>query len=372
MFTDLIRRPVIVAPMAGGPTTAGLIAAAAEAGAVGFVAAGYKSALAMRAEIDAVTAATAEPFGVNVFVPGAPTAETAALASYLATIAADASQVGAEPGEACWDDDDWPAKIADLIARPVPIVSFTFGCPEPGVVSALRAAGSSVWVTVTEPQEAEQAAAAGADCLCVQGPEAGAHRGTFTNAQGTMDTRTRQRSGSTSGFTGGSAAGAAGGGLLGLIAAVRGISDLPVVAAGGIMDAAGVAGVLAAGASAAQCGTAFLRCPESGAHPAYQAALADPRFAATAVTRAFSGRPARGLVNRFMADHQDAPAAYPEINNATRPIRAAAAAAGDVDRMSLWAGQGFRAATNAASWRGDRPALPPGLLTARPPDCPAS
>jgi nitronate monooxygenase len=345
VFTDLIRRPVIVAPMAGGPTTAGLIAAAAEAGAVGFVAAGYKSALAMRAEVDAVTAATAEPFGVNVFVPGAPTGQTAALASYLTAIAPDASQVGAELGEACWDDDDWPTKIADLIARPVPIVSFTFGCPEPGVVSALRAAGSSVWVTVTEPQEAEQAAAAGADCLCVQGPEAGAHRGTFTNAPGTMDTRIHQRNpGWMSGSIGGSAGGVAGGGLLGLIAATRGVSDLPVVAAGGIMDARGVAGVLAAGAAAAQCGTAFLRCPESGAHPAYKAALADPRFAATAVTRAFSGRPARGLVNRFMTDHQDAPAAYPEINNATRPIRAAAAAAGDVDRMSLWAGQGFRAA----------------------------
>jgi len=326
MFTDLIRRPVIVAPMAGGPTTTGLIRAAAAAGAVGFVAAGYKPALAMRAEIDAVTAATSEPFGINVFVPGAPATDTAALASYLEAIAADAGAVGAVPGEASWDDDDWAAKIADLIARPAPIVSFTFGCPEPDVVSALLAAGSSVWVTVTDPQEAEEAAAAGADCLCVQGAEAGAHRGTFTNPPGAADD-------------------AAGWGLPDLIAAVRGVSDLPLVAAGGIMDARGVVGVLTAGASAAQCGTAFLRCPESGAHPAYKAALADPRFAATAVTRAFSGRPARGLVNKFMGDHQGAPAAYPEINNATRPIRAAAAAAGDVDRMSLWAGLGHRAAT---------------------------
>ena len=325
MFTDLVRRPVIVAPMAGGPTTAGLVTAAADAGAVGFVAAGYKSAGAMRAELDAVAAATSRPFGVNVFVPGRPTADVAALASYLKAIAADARQVGAEPGDACWDDDDWPAKIADLIARPVPIVSFTFGCPEPDLVAALRAAGSSVWVTVTDPREAEQAAAAGADCLCAQGAEAGAHRGTFTNPPG--------------------ARGDADWALPELIAAVRSVSDLPLVAAGGIMDARGVAGVLAAGASAAQCGTAFLRCQESGAHPAYKAALADPRFAGTAVTRAFSGRQARGLVNSFMTDHREAPAAYPEINNATRPIRAAAAAAGDVDRMSLWAGVGYRAAT---------------------------
>ena len=95
---------------------------------------------------------------------------------------------------------------------------------------------------------------------------------------------------------------------------------------------------------AVQCGTAFLRCPESGAHPLYQAALADPTFTQTAVTRAFSGRPARGLVNRFMLDHPGAPSAYPEINNATRPLRAAAAAAGDTGRMSLYAGEGFRAA----------------------------
>ena len=103
------------------------------------------------------------------------------------------------------------------------------------------------------------------------------------------------------------------------------------------------------GAVAAQCGTAFLRCPESGAHPVYKAALADPRYTRTALTRAFSGRWARGLVNQFMLRHTDAPAAYPEINNATRPLRAAAAARGDPERMSLYAGQGFRAAS-------DRPA----------------
>ena len=195
MFTDLIRRPVIVAPMAGGPTTTGLVTAAAAAGAVGFVAAGYKSAPAMRAELDAVEAATSEPFGVNVFVPGAPAADTAALASYLAAIAADARDAGAEPGDASWDDDDWAAKVADLVERPVPIVSFTFGCPEPDVITALRAAGSSIWVTVTSVREAAQAAAAGADCLCVQGAEAGAHRGTFTNPAGEADRPAREITG---------------------------------------------------------------------------------------------------------------------------------------------------------------------------------
>jgi nitronate monooxygenase len=323
-FSDLIRRPVIVAPMAGGPSTTTLIAAAAQAGAVGIVAAGYKTAQAMRADITAVTAVTSEPYGVNVFLPGAP-ADPHAVARYLDAIAADAAALGTSAGTASWDDDDWHAKIADLIARPVPIVSFTFGYPEPAIVAALGAAGSSVWVTVTDPAEAAAALSAGADCLCVQGAEAGAHRGTFTNAPG------------------GTA------GVVELIATIRAVTPVPLVAAGGIMDPAGVSSVLAAGAAAVQCGTAFLRCPESGAHPVYKAALADPKYAGTAVTRAFSGRPARGLVNSFLRDHDEAPAAYPEINNATRPIRAAAAAAGDADRMSLWAGQGYRAATTRSA-----------------------
>jgi nitronate monooxygenase len=312
---------VIVAPMAGGPSTTDLVAAAAEAGAAGFLPAGYKPAHAMRADIEAVRAATTGVFGVNVFMPGEPAADKDAVTSYLDAIAGDAAALGAALGPPAWDEDDWPAKIAELVARPVPIVSFTFGCPEPDVIAALRAAGSSVWVTVTDQDEAAIAVRNGADCLCLQGAEAGAHRGTFTNRPG------------------GSA------GALELIAAVRTGTDVPLVAAGGIMTAADVAAALAAGAEAVQCGTAFLRCTESGAHPVYKAALADTRYQSTAVTRAFSGRPARGLLNGFMRAHEDAPAAYPEINNATRPMRAAAAAAGDPDRMSLWAGRGYRAAT---------------------------
>ncbi len=320
-FEDLVRRRVVVAPMAGGPSTTDLVVAAVQAGAVGFLAAGYKTAQAMRADIAAVTAATSEPFGVNVFVPGAPAADPDAVARYVDSIAADAAAVGAAPGDPCWNDDDWAAKVADLTAHPVLIVSFTFGCPEPDVVSALQVAGSSVWVTVTDPAEAAAAVAAGADCLCVQGAEAGAHRGTFTNAPGGTV------------------------GTIELITAIRAMTDVPIIAAGGIMDTSGVRAALSAGAAAVQCGTAFLRCPESGAHRVYKAALADARYGDTAVTRAFSGRPARGLVNKFLLDHQAAPAAYPEINNATRPVRAAAAATGDADRMSLWAGRGYRAAT---------------------------
>jgi nitronate monooxygenase len=255
---------------------------------------------------------------VNLFVPGTPCQDAAALARYLGSLAADGPV-----GEPAGDDDGFEAKMAALVADPPPVTSFTFGCPAPEAIGALREAGSLVVVTVTNPGEAAIAAAAGADALCVQGYEAGAHRGTFVND----DAPGRDH------------------GLLSLIGQVAAVTELPQIAAGGIMAPGQVRAVLAAGAVAAQCGTAFLRCPESGAHPLHKAALADPRYTATALTRAFSGRPARGLVNRFMLDHVDVPAAFPEINNATKPLRAAAAAGGDTERMNLWAGQGYRSAT---------------------------
>jgi nitronate monooxygenase len=316
-FAGLLRRPIVVAPMAGGPSTAELVIAAAGAGALGFLAGAYKTPAAMAAEVAAVRAATPEPFGVNVFVPGAPCADTGALAGYLRSLG-----TAADLGDATWDDDGFDAKVAALLADPPPVVSFTFGCPPAELIGGLRDSGSIVMITVTSPGEAAVAAAAGADALCAQGFEAGAHRGTFAND----DAPGRDY------------------GLLSLIGEVAAVTGLPQVAAGGIMGPRQVQAVLAAGAAAAQCGTAFLRCPESGAHPSYKAALADPGYAATTLTRAFSGRPARGLVNQFIRDHADAPAAYPEINNATRPLRAAAAARGDTEQMSLWAGQGYRSA----------------------------
>jgi nitronate monooxygenase len=331
---QLSRLPIWVSPMAGGPSVPGLVTAAAQAGGLGWLAAGYKTAAAMQAEISAVREGGTAAFGINLFVPGAPARDQDALAGYLASLQDDADQLGAAAGNPDWDDDHWDEKLAVLAAGPPPVVSFTFGCPAAGVIRGLQDAGTIVLVTVTKGDEAAIAAEAGADGLCVQGPEAGAHRGFFRNelepgpAGGTYQT---------------------GPGLLELLAQVATVTDLPLVAAGGISNAAAVAAVLAAGAIAVQAGTAFLRCPESGAHPLHKAALADPRFTATVVTRSFSGRPARALANQFTTGHTGAPAAYPEINNATRPLRAAASAAGDPGRMSLYAGQGFRSAS-------DRPA----------------
>lgn len=324
-MSDLLHRfarcPVAVAPMAGGPSTPGLVVAASAAGALGFLAAGYKTAAAVAAEMDAVRAGTGEPFGVNVFVPGAPAPDRAALTRYLAELEPDGAALGVPPGAPDWNDDGWDAKLAVLLAQPPAVASFTFGCPGQDVIAALKAAGSQVWVTVTAPEEATVAAGRGADGLCVQGPEAGAHRGTFALAADPPAVPLHQ-----------------------LLRDVAAVTAVPLIAAGGIMSHQDVRAALAAGAAAVQCGTAFLRCPESGTNPLHQAALADPAFTTTAVTRAFTGRPARGLVNRFMLDHPDAPAGYPEIHCATRPLRAAAAAAGDTGRMNLWAGEGFRAA----------------------------
>ena len=324
---DWLRRPVVVAPMAGGPSTPELVIAAADAGAVGFLAAGYKTPAAMAAEIAAVRGASPDRFGVNLFVPGSPSTEAESIAGYVSSLAAHAQAVGASLGEPAWDDDHLDEKIAILLADPPALVSFTFGCPPAGVIAALSDAGSLVVVTVTDPSEAAIAAAAGADAICVQGSEAGGHRGTFANDSATGE----------------------GHRLFPLMGHVATVTGLPLIAAGGIMGPGQVEVALAAGAVAVQCGTAFLRCRESGANPLYKDALVDPRYTTTAMTRAFSGRWARGVVNGFMLENGHAPAGYPEINNATRALRAAAAGRGDTERMSLWAGQGYRSAL-------DRPA----------------
>src|SRR5260370_25681872 len=140
-FRELLRRPVVVAPMAGGPSTADLVIAASAAGALGFLAAGYKSAAAIRAEMDTVEASAAGPYGLNLFVPGAPAPDPEAVRGYVAGLAAEADALGVQPGEPRWTDDDWDAKIATLLNHPPPVVSFTFRCPAAGLVAALQTAG---------------------------------------------------------------------------------------------------------------------------------------------------------------------------------------------------------------------------------------
>lgn len=316
MILDERPLPIVLAPLAGGPSTPRLTAAVSGAGGLGFLAAGYLTTDALRARLEETRTLTDLPIGVNLFVPGRPAA-TETITRYAARLADEAARVDAPLGEPRFEDDEWRSKLDLLASEPVPVVSFTFGCPSPEVISRLHRAGSEVWVTVTREDEAVQAVAAGADALVVQGAEAGGHRAAFVDDAGDR---------------------ADGIGLLALLQLVRGAVGVPLVAAGGIATGAGIAAALAAGASAAQLGTAFLRCPEAGTSPVHRRALATT--APTAMTRAFTGRLARGIRNRFLDEHSDdAPVAYPEIHHVTAPMRQAARATGDPDLVNLWAGQ---------------------------------
>jgi nitronate monooxygenase len=313
--------------MAGGASRPELAAAVSAAGGLGFLAAGYKSVEAARTEITRLRTLSGGPFGVNLFLPQPPPADPAAVGRYGRSLAAEETRYQAPLGDPDQGSDDaYDAKVALLLDDPVPLVSFTFGCPDPGTLAAFARVGTLTVVTVTTVDEALAAWRAGADALCVQGVEAGGHQGTHRDAADP-------------------AADGRGIGLLALLSEVREAVPLPLVAAGGLMRGSQVAAVLAAGASAAQLGTAFLACPESGAHALHKQALTDPGFAGTVLTRAFSGRPARGLVNRFILEHGGAaPAAYPQVHHLTSGLRRAAAAAGDPQGMALWAGQGHRLA----------------------------
>ncbi|MFI8106255.1 nitronate monooxygenase [Streptomyces sp. NPDC086023] len=325
-LSDLHPHPIVQAPMAGGASGPQLAAAVSDAGGLGFLAGGYKTADGMYQEIKRMRALTRAPFGVNLFMPQPGHADPAEIAAYRGQLAGEAAWYDAPLPEDVDDrtDDGYDAKLAILLDDPVPLVSFTFGCPAPELLAAFAAVGTRTVVTVTSAEEARTVQAAGADAVCVQGIEAGGHQGTHRDDPETD---------------------CAGFGLLPLVAQVREAVALPIIAAGGLMRGAQIAAVLAAGAEAAQLGTAFLVCPESGASPLHKRALTDPLFSRTELTRAFSGRPARGLVNRFMREHGPyAPAAYPQVHHLTSGLRKAAAEAGDPQGMALWAGQGHRLA----------------------------
>jgi nitronate monooxygenase len=320
-----VELPILVAPMAGGPSTPELVIAAAAAGSCGFIAAGYKSPEALAEQVQAVRDSTVV-FGVNLFAPNPVPVDPMAFRAYAGRLQPEADRYGIdlrliEPVE---DDDAWSNKIDLLLANPVPVVSFTFGIPAASVVRRFRSAGTVTIQTVTSAAEAQLAEAAGVDLLAVQAAGAGGHYGTLTPLQLPPPLP-----------------------LLDLIAAVRAASRLPVVAAGGIATSAEVAGALHAGAATVVVGTVLLRCSESGASPVHRAALADPNRGDTVVTRAFTGRPARALPNRFTEQYSAiAPSGYPALHHLTGPVRRAATVAGDPELVNLWAGTGYRAATD--------------------------
>jgi nitronate monooxygenase len=314
MVLDQLQCPVVLAPLAGGPSTPELAAAVSNAGGLGFVATGYLKAADTAPRLQAARELTSQPVGVNVFGRGAP-ADPAAYRGYVEQFKDWAGQRGVHVGEPRYDDDDWDAKIDLLTSSPPEVVSFTFGCPPADVVARLHEAGSEIWVTITSAAEARQAVAAGADALIVQGAEAGGHRGSFEDRR------------DLSAY-----------GLLPLLDLVAAAVELPLVASGGIASGRALAAVLCAGARAAQIGTAFMLAPEAGTNAAHREAL--KARGETVLTRAFTGRLARGIRNEFIIEHEPrAPIAYPEMHYLTAPMRKQARERGDASQINLWAGE---------------------------------
>lgn len=321
--------PIVGAPMGGGATTPALVRAVTTAGGFGFLAAGYKTPETVATEL-ADLRATGTPCGVNLFVPGPPQIDETEFRRYARQIAPEGEPYGLDLAGAplVHDDDHWADKIDLLVRHPVPVVSFTFGLPDPATLAALHRAGSQVLVTVTSPAEALAARDLGVDGLIAQGTEAGGHSGTHTPHRPAPPASTRH-----------------------LVRDLAAATGLPVVAAGGVAGPTDVRDLLAAGATAVAVGTLLLRTDESGASRTHRDALADPARTGTVLTRAFTGRPARGLRNAFIDRYEPvAPLGYPELHHLTRGLRAAAAAAGHPDRVHLWAGTGYRhAATGPAA-----------------------
>ncbi|WP_211474722.1 NAD(P)H-dependent flavin oxidoreductase [Collimonas humicola] len=315
-----IRYPIVQGPMNGGSPIE-LVTQVCNAGGLGSFAAALLSPAAIIEAVQKIRTQTARPFNVNLFIlePSRPDEAEIALAEKLLLPFRDALGLGpaARPQKF---SENFNEQLAALLEAAPPVVSFTFGILPADVVAQFKAKGCKVIGTATTVAEAVAWEQAGADFVCLQGAEAGGHRATFL---GDIEQSSV--------------------GLMTLIPQAAAAVKLPLIAAGGIMDGRGIAAALLLGAQAAQLGTAFLACPESGIAPAWRAQLAGARDDSTRLIRSFSGRHARGIVNAYveqMASHESALPAYPVQNALTAEIRQAAAKLNRPEFMSLWAGQG--------------------------------
>ena len=313
-----IDLPVVQAPMGGGPSTVEMAAAVSGAGGLGSLAGGYLSPDRLRTRIRELRAATDRPFAVNLFVPTPVTEDPGRIARARALLGRYRAELGLEgdAGGPPWSED-FSAQVEVVIAERVPVFSFTFGPLPAGVVDALHHGGTVVIGTATNAAEAVELRDGGCDLICAQGGEAGGHHGTWL-ADGERSVI----------------------GTMALVPLVCDAVDVPVVAAGGIMDARGVAAALCLGAGAAQMGTAFMLCPEAGTPAPHRKAIRSARETDVLLTGEVTGRLARGVRNRLMDElrGQEVPP-YPIMNALTREIRRASAGRDDPELMSLWCGQ---------------------------------
>ena len=322
-----LRSPVIQAPMAGGGDTAALVAAVNGAGGLGFVGAAYLTDTQIAERALDIRNRTALPFGINLFAPTPAPGPAPMMADALGRVAPFYAELGLPAPEApSAAGDGFDRQFTALLDSGAAYYSVTFGLPPAESVAAAKARGMRVLGTATTVAEAVALEQAGVDAVIAQGSEAGGHRGSFIGDPAAN--------------------------LVGTMALVPQVADavgVPVIASGGIMDGRGIAAALALGATAVQMGTVFLTSDEAGIPEAHKAAILTAREDQTRLTRAFSGRPARGIVNRFMEAVEDpqAPDAvlpFPLQNALTRPLRTAAAKSGRAEFLSLWAGQGLRLA----------------------------
>ncbi len=317
-----LKYPIIQAPMAGGGDTPELVAAVSEAGGIGCIGAAYLQSAQILEASAAVRRLTARPFGVNLFMP-VPPEGLRVDASALDRVAGFYQELGLPaPDVPQMPPDLFPTQLAACLDSSASFLSFTFGIPLSEHVRAIRNRGLFCMATASTVEEAISIEKAGMNAVIAQGSEAGGHRSTFARAFESS--------------------------MIGTIALVPQVVDavsIPVIASGGIMDGRGIIAALALGASAVQMGTAFLMCSESGVSEACRLAILNAREDQTRVTRAFSGRPARGIVNRFMEEIDAGPILpFPLQNALTRPLRTAAARQQRAEFLSLWAGQGIRMA----------------------------
>jgi nitronate monooxygenase len=319
--------PIIQAPMAGGGDTPDLVAAVCSAGALGFIGGAYLTPQQIVEASRAVRAKTSRPFGINLFAPQLPAESGISAEAAIERLGGYYAELGLQaPAQSETSSYTLGEQLIVALESGASAFSFTFGIFPADAIAAIRERGMLSMGTATTVDEAIALEKAGVDAVIAQGSEAGGHRGTFSGDF--------------------SAA------MIGTISLVPQMVDavrLPVVASGGIMDGRGIAAALALGASAVQLGTAFLTCDEAGIPDAYKKAIQLAHEDQTRVTRCFSGRPARGIVNRFMSEMESAGSAetilpFPLQNSLTRPLRSAAAQQGRAEFLSLWAGQGVRMA----------------------------
>lgn len=315
-----IKHPIIQAPMVGVSTPA-LAAAVSNAGALGSIGLGASNAGQARELIQSTRKLTSAPFNVNLFCHRPASPDAACEAAWLKQLAPLFAELDSAPPAQL--NESYKSFLASedvldvLLAERPAVVSFHFGLPANEWIQALKRVGIVTLACVTSPEEAALAEAAGVDALVAQGVEAGGHRGVFEPGNDRLI------------------------GTFALLPLIARASQLPVIAAGGIMDGQGIAAALALGAGAVQLGTAFILCPESAANAAYRQALGGPRAHQTRISAAISGRPARGMVNRLFTElDAGTPPDYPIAYDAAKALVAAAAAKGNPDFAVQWAGQG--------------------------------